>query len=115
MGVVLRKLGLFVVSTAVVGGATVGLAPAASAAEVAAAPVAATVNRPGPGCRPAHWGRDWQWHDGRRGHWDHREWDRRSHRMEWKHYWRDDRYCDRRGPDRDHDWDHDRGPGGPRH
>jgi hypothetical protein len=53
MGVVLRKLGLFLVSTAVVGGATVGLAPVASAAEVAAVPVAAAVNRPGPGCRPA--------------------------------------------------------------
>ena len=45
-------------------------------------------------CKPAHTGRNWRWDDGRRGgHWDERVWNRRQHRCEWQHQWRDNRYC----------------------
>ena len=37
---------------------------------------------------------DWRWDDGRRGgHWDERVWNRRWHRWDWQHQWRDNRYC----------------------
>ena len=52
-------------------------------------------------CEPKHEGRNWRWHDERRGrdHWDHRE--RYRGRWYWEHtndyeYWKCDRDRDRR-------------------
>jgi hypothetical protein len=83
---------LLLASIAAVTGLTV-VAPSAAIADptsAAATATSASTSDP-PRCRPAHWGRDWLWHD---GHWDHWEWNRWSNGGEWKHYWRDDRYCD---------------------
>jgi hypothetical protein len=106
-----RKLGLFVAGTAAVCGMTV-LAPAtASAATPAAAAPAATAFQPQAPqrCRPAHWGRAWRWHETRwGGHWDHKVWNRWRHRAEWKHEWRENRYCAKRWDNR---WDDRRGDG----
>jgi hypothetical protein len=86
-----RKIAMLVVSTAALGGLTVLAAPVASAAP---APAAVTAARPGPHCKPAHVGSRWRWDDNRRGgHWDHREWNRREHRWEWKHDRSDKRFC----------------------
>jgi hypothetical protein len=68
--------------------------PAASAAPAAAVPVANVSALWHRWCKPVHTGRSWRWDDTRRGgHWDHREWNRRSQRWEWTHDWRDNRYC----------------------
>jgi hypothetical protein len=90
-----RRLGLFLASTAAVCGISV-LVPATASAATTSTVSSVSVERPDR-CRPAHSGRHWRWDDGRRrGHWDHQEWNRRSHRWEWKHNWRDDHYCAKR-------------------
>ena len=102
MNVLSRRLGVIVAATAAVFCLAAVPAPAASAAPAAVAPAgaaAATVRAPW-WCKPAHVGRNWLWEEGRRigrwelgGHWDRREWNRRLHRWEWKHQWRETRYC----------------------
>ena len=110
MHAISRRLGLVLASTAAVCGLSV-LAPATASA--ATASVASVSAEAGPRCRPAHWGRDWRWDDGRRGgHWDHREWNRRAHRWEWKHQWRDNRYCAQRSNGNGHRNGHGNGHGG---
>ena len=95
MNVLSRRIGSVVAAAAVAFGLAAIAAPAASAAPALTAPAVTAVVARGPWwCKPAHIGRDWQWDDGRRGgHWDHREWNRRTHRWEWRHQWRDDHYC----------------------
>ena len=103
MNVLSRRLGLLVAATGAVLSLLAVPAPAASAAPpVGPPPVAApAVARPVPAvalgrwtCRPVHTGPSWRWDELRRGsHWDHREWNPRTRRVEWLHYWRDDRYC----------------------
>jgi Ni/Co efflux regulator RcnB len=47
-----------------------------------------------PQCEPAHVGSDWRWHEnGHGGHWD--RWEAWDDGWEWRHYWRDDQYCDK--------------------
>jgi hypothetical protein len=95
VNVLSRRIGSVVAAAAVAVGLAAVAAPAASAAPTVTAPahVTAAAARPTWWCKPAHVGRDWRWHEGRRGgHWDHREWNRRTHRLEWNHQWRDDRY-----------------------
>ena len=91
---------MLVVTTAAAGGLTGLVAPAASAAPD---PRPAAERWAPPRCKPVHEGRDWRWDDRGRhgGHWDHREWNRKTHKFEWKHIWRDDRRCEpqRRGWD----------------
>jgi hypothetical protein len=88
-----RTSRLFLASVAAVTGLTVVAQPAALALTTGASatPTPPVSSAEPPHCTPAHWGRDWLWHD---GHWDRWEWDRWSNRGEWKHYLRDDRYCD---------------------
>ena len=99
MNVLSRRIGSVVATAAVAFGLAAVAAPAASAASAAPtvtapAQVVAAAARPTWWCKPAHIGRDWRWHEGRRGgHWDHREWNRRAQRWEWRHQWRDDRFC----------------------
>jgi len=126
VNVLSRRIGSVVAAAAVAFGLAAIAAPAASAAPAVTAPaVTATVKWNGVArgpwwCKPAHVGRDWQWDDGRRGgHWDHREWNRRTHRWEWRHQWRDDHYCAPRrfdGPPRRSDGPpaNPQGPQGPR-
>ena len=109
MTVLSRRIGSVVATAAVAFGLAAVAAPAASAAPTVTAPahVVAAAARPTWWCKPAHIGRDWRWHEGRRGgHWDHREWNRRAQRWEWRHQWRDDRFCAPRrfdGPPRQFD------------
>jgi hypothetical protein len=92
MASVPRRIAMLLVSTAAIGGLTAVTAPAASA-EPAPATVSAARWDP-PRCRPTHVGRDWRWDETRRGgHWDHRVWNRRTHRMEWQHLRWDDHRC----------------------
>lgn len=94
-----RRLGVLVASMAVIGSLGV-LAPAAASAEARA--VESAVAAAPRHCKPAHWGRDWRWHEGRRGgHWDHWQRNRWGRGGEWKHHKRDDRYCERRWNHRD--------------
>jgi hypothetical protein len=113
MNVLSRRLGLLVAATGAVLSLVAVPAPAASAATppgpAPAAPAGAfapgappaAVRLPLPAvvtgrwsCRPVHSGPSWRWDEMRRGsHWDHREWNPRTRRVEWRHYWRDDRYC----------------------
>jgi hypothetical protein len=98
MNVLSKRIGVMVASAAVAFGLAAVAAPAASAETVATASTTVTVATARPSswwwCKPAHTGRNWRWDDGRRGgHWDERVWDRRQHRWEWKHQWRDGRYC----------------------
>ena len=87
---VLRRLGLLAATTGALACLTAVPATAAYAEPVVAAAPAA----PMLWCKPAHVGRDWRWDDTRRGgHWDHRVWNRRAHRFEWQHQFRDDRFC----------------------
>lgn len=101
-----RRLGVLVAATAAFGGLTALSAPLASAAPPPAPVVVVNAPPQGPGagqdrrdfrrepCRPVHRGPDWHWHESRRGgHWDHKVWNRRQHRVEWQHVWRDDRRC----------------------
>ena len=96
MNVLSRRIGSVVAAAAVAFGLATVVAPAASAA-----PAVSAVTAPASAaawssrwCQPAHTGRNWRWDDGRRGgHWDKREWNRRTQRWEWRHQWRDDRYC----------------------
>ena len=96
MNALSKRIGVMVAAAAVAFGLAAVSAPAASAETVAAASTV-TVVTTGPSswwCKPAHTGRNWRWDDGRRGgHWDERVWDRRQHRLEWQHRWRDNRYC----------------------
>jgi hypothetical protein len=99
-----RRLGLLGAATGAVMCLVAVPAPAAFAATAPAVPVADVsvgVSAYWPlWCKPAHTGRNWRWHDTRRGgHWDHREWNRWSHRVEWRHDWRDNRFCAPRRPD----------------
>ena len=122
MNVLSRRIGSVVAAAAVAFGLAAVAAPAASAAPAVTAPAAVgAVALWGQWwCKPAHIGRGWQWDDGRRGgHWDHREWNRRTHRWEWRHQWRDDHYCAPRrfdGPPRRSDGPpaNPQGPQGPR-
>jgi hypothetical protein len=115
MNVLSRRIGSVVATAAVAFGLAAVAAPAASAAPTVTAPAHATAaaGRPAWWCKPAHVGREWRWHEGRRGgHWDHREWNRRTHRFEWRHQWRDDRFCAPRrfdGPPRHSDGPPQRG------
>ena len=100
MNALSKRIGVMVASATVAFGLAAVAAPAASAETVATASTTVTVATARPSswwwwwCKPAHTGRNWRWDDGRRGgHWDERVWDRRQHRWEWKHQWRDDRYC----------------------
>jgi hypothetical protein len=110
-----RRLGLLLASTAALSSLSV-LGPTAAFAETtAAASSAVSVSDSRPRhCKPAHWGRDWRWHEGRHGgHWDHWERKHRHRHGEWKHHWRDDRYCEKRwghdkGRDHDKKWDNHR-------
>jgi hypothetical protein len=88
MNALSKRIGVMVASAAVAFGLAAVAAPVASAETVATA-------RPSSWwCKPAHTGPNWRWDDGRRwGHWDERVWDRQQHRWEWKHQWRDSRYC----------------------
>ena len=96
MNVLSRRIGSVVATAAVAFGLATVVAPAASAAPAVATPtqVSVAAQRPQWWCRPAHTGRNWRWDDGRRGgHWDKREWNRRTQRWEWRHQWRENRYC----------------------
>jgi hypothetical protein len=99
VNVLSRRIGSVVAAAAVAFGLAAVVAPAASAAPAVpavAAPAAVTAAAAWSPrwCKPAHTGRSWRWEEGRRGgHWDHREWNRRTQRWEWRHQWRDDRYC----------------------
>ena len=96
MNVLSRRIGSVVATAAVAFGLATVVAPAASAAPAVTAPVQSAVaaHRPSWWCQPAHTGRNWRWDDGRRGgHWDKREWNRRTQRWEWRHQWRENRYC----------------------
>ena len=87
---VLRRLGLLAATT----GALACLTAVPATAAYAEPAVAAVPAGPMLWCRPAHVGRDWRWDDTRRGgHWDHRVWNRRTHRFEWQHQFRDNRFC----------------------
>ena len=88
----LRRSYALLASTAAVTGLTVVVPSAALADATAASATSAAFafSADPPRCTPAHWGRDWRWHD---GHWDRWEWDRWSNSREWKHHWREDRYC----------------------
>ena len=104
-----RRLGLLLASTAALSGLSV-LGPTAAFAETtAAASSAASTSDSRPrGCKPVHWGRDWRWHETRHGgHWDHWERKHRHRHGEWKHDWRDDRYCEKRWG-QDKKWDNHR-------
>ena len=112
MNVLSRRIGSVVAAAAVAFGLATVVAPAASAAPAVSAvtaPASAAVAAAWSPrwCKPAHTGRSWRWEEGRRGgHWDHREWNRRTQRWEWRHQWRDDRYCEARrfdGPPRQFD------------
>jgi hypothetical protein len=95
MTALLKRAGLLLVSTAAVGGLTAVAAPAAFA-ETAPATVAVHPMPPAPRrCIPFHPDRDWRWDDNHRGggHWEHREYNRRTHRWEWAHHYRDTRHC----------------------
>ena len=107
---VLRRLGLLAATTGALACLTAVPATAASAAEPAS--VTAAVPSAPLRCRPAHTGRDWKWDENRRGgHWDHREWNRRTHRLEWRHQFRDNRFCAPfRGPGRPGDGPFGNGP-----
>src|SRR6478736_2004108 len=92
MNVLSRRLGLLVAATGAVLSLLAVPAPAASAATPPAAVPrslpAVTFGRWS--CRPVHTGPNWRWDEMRRGsHWDHREWNPRTRRVEWRHYWRD--------------------------
>jgi hypothetical protein len=87
----LRRWSVLLASSAAVTGLTVIVPSAAVADTTVAASGAVAPGVDPPRCTPAHWGRDWVWHD---GHWDRWEWDRWSNSEEWKHYRRDNRYCD---------------------
>ena len=97
MNVLSRRVGSVVAAAAVAFGLATVVAPAASAAPAVTAPAQTTIavaHRPSWWCQPAHTGRNWRWDDGRRGgHWDKREWNRRTQRWEWRHQWRENRYC----------------------
>ena len=98
MNALSKRIGVLVASAAVAFGVAAVAAPAASAETVATASTTVTVATARPSswwwCKPAHTGRHWRWDDGRRGgHWDERVWNRRQHRWEWQHQWRDNRYC----------------------
>ena len=97
MNALSKRIGVMVASAAVTFGLAAVAAPAASAETVATASTTVTVATARPSswwCKPAHMGRNWRWDDGRRGgHWDERVWNRRQHRFEWQHQWRDNRYC----------------------
>jgi hypothetical protein len=95
---VVRRLGLLAATTGALACLTAVPATAAYADPVVTAAVPSAPMR----CRPAHDGRDWRWDDTRRGgHWDHRVWNRRAHRFEWQHQFRDNRFCAPfRGPGR---------------
>jgi hypothetical protein len=89
----LRRSCVLLAAAAAVTGLTV-VVPSAALADTTAAVAESAAFAPvfdPPRCTPAHWGRHWLWHD---DHWDHWEWDRGSNSGEWKHYRRDDRYCD---------------------
>ena len=86
-----RRLPVLVVSTAAVGGLTALAAPVASADPP---PQHRSARWEPPRCKPVHGGPDWKWDDTRRGgHWDHKVWNGRKHRMEWRHEFREDRRC----------------------
>jgi len=85
-----RRSGLLLASAAAITTLTVVASPAALAGTTATTSAAFASSGDLPRCTPAHWGRDWLWHD---GHWDHWEWDRWSNHAVWKHYRRDDSYC----------------------
>jgi len=108
MNVLSRRLGLLVAATGAVLSLIAVPAPAASAATPPGPVPAAPAGAFAPGvpavvpavtfgrwsCRPVHTGPNWRWDEMRRGsHWDHREWNPRTRRVEWRRYWRDDRYC----------------------
>ena len=99
MNALSKRIGVMVASATVAFGLAAVAAPAASAETVATASTTVTVATARPSswwwwCKPAHTGRNWRWDDGRRGgHWDERVWNRRQHRFEWQHQWRDNRYC----------------------
>ena len=97
MNALSKRIGVMVASATVAFGLAAVAAPAASAETVATASTTVTVATARPSswwCKPAHAGRNWRWDDGRRGgHWDERVWNRRQHRFEWQHQWRDNRYC----------------------
>jgi hypothetical protein len=112
---VLRRLGLLAATTGALACLTAVPATAAYADPVVTAAVPSAPMR----CRPAHDGRDWRWDDTRRGgHWDHRVWNRRTHRVEWQHQFRDNRFCAPfrgpvGGPNNGRDGDGRGGPNGP--
>jgi hypothetical protein len=88
-----RRLGLLLVVGAAGTGLSIG-APSVALADPTAVAATSAAGPPGavPNCEPAKVGPEWRWHDnGHSGHWD--SWERRDDGWEWKHHWREDRYC----------------------
>jgi hypothetical protein len=93
-----RSSGLLLASTAAAAGLSI-IAPSATHADmmaaVATSAASSSTAEPPHDCEPAHSGRDWRWHDtGDGGHWDRWEWDKWHRVGEWKHYPRDNQYCE---------------------
>jgi hypothetical protein len=90
-----RRVGLLLVSSVVATGLSTGVsAPAFADTRAAVAMFASDPAKAVPQCESAHVGSDWRWHEnGHGGHWD--RWEASDDGWEWRHYWRDDQYCDK--------------------